>query len=277
MSISNTNKSSQDTVQKHEILEAQAQESIQGSIQTQEQSIQKYKKGGVDRSHDPSLLPKIGFFILHLFSIFLCIYMILGNGLHSLNTWTNQSWVLIDLNRGTALLGVAGLYWIRHTITLFYLLVRKVEWKEILGLSVFILIFEIGLCVIGAGIMREEIIPFGMLDGFAVGLVILGSFLNTASEIQRKWWKQYTENKGRCYTKGLFKYSMHINYFGDTVLFLGWCLLTMNYWTLILPIGMAASFIFFHIPSLDAYLAERYGEEFIRYSYTTKKFIPFIY
>jgi protein-S-isoprenylcysteine O-methyltransferase Ste14 len=50
---------------------------------------------------------------------------------------------------------------------------------------------------------------------------------------------------------------MHINYFGDTVLFTGWCLLTATWWT--------------------PYLEERYGDELIEYAKKTKKFMPFIY
>ncbi len=113
--------------------------------------------------------------------------------------------------------------------------------------------------------------------GLAVLLVLFGSFLNTGSEVQRKWWKRDPANKGHCYTGGLFSWSMHINYFGDTVLFLGWCLLTLNWWTLTLPVLMAFSFIFYHIPGLDSYLEERYGDEFVEYSKKTKKFIPLVY
>ena len=70
---------------------------------------------------------------------------------------------------------------------------------------------------------------------------------------------------------------MHINYFGDTVLFIGWCMLTASLWALALPALMGASFIFYHIPGLDAYLAERYGAEFEEYAAETKKFVPFLY
>ena len=117
----------------------------------------------------------------------------------------------------------------------------------------------------------------GSLDIVALVLFLFGSYLNSFSEIQRKWWKANPAHKGLCYTKGLFSYSMHINYFGDTVLFAGWCLFTHNFWVLGFPLLMGCIFIFFHIPSLNAYLATRYGEAFIIYSKKTKKFIPFIY
>jgi protein-S-isoprenylcysteine O-methyltransferase Ste14 len=235
------------------------------------------KKGGIDRSHDASFLPKLGFFFLHFGSILLCGYMIWGSGIPALGEWLGETWSVIDLQRGQLLVAVACLYWGRHTITLFYLLVRKVEWGEVFGLSFFMLSFEVGLCVLAAGVLGVQALPMGPLDGVAVALVLFGSFLNTGSEVQRKWWKSHSRNKGRCYTGGLFKWSMHINYFGDTVLFTGWCMLTANGWVLILPMLMACSFVFFHIPGLDAYLAERYGDEFIEYSKKTKKFIPMVY
>ena len=38
------------------------------------------KKGAIDRSHQASVLPKLGFFLLHLGSIVLCVYMVWGSG-----------------------------------------------------------------------------------------------------------------------------------------------------------------------------------------------------
>ena len=70
---------------------------------------------------------------------------------------------------------------------------------------------------------------------------------------------------------------MHINYFGDSVMILGWALLTAVWWTLALPVLITATFIFVHIPGLDAYLADRYGKPFEEYAAKTKKLIPFVY
>ena len=117
----------------------------------------------------------------------------------------------------------------------------------------------------------------GYLDFIALALLLFGSYLNTYSEVQRKWWKKSSANKGHCYTKGLFSASTHINFFGDTVLFMGWCIFTVNFWALGLPLFMAAMFVFFHIPSLDSYLTSRYGKEFIDYAAKTNKFIPYVY
>ncbi len=149
------------------------------------------------------------------------------------------------------MLACAFIYWLRHVVTLFYLLARKIEWSEVLGLLVFMGMFEIGLVLLGGGAFRDHTLNLGWLDLVALVTFSLGSYLNSFSEIQRKWWKADPANKGHCYTKGLCRYSMHINYFGDTVLFTGWCIFTHNFWVLGLPLLMGCTFIFYHIPALE--------------------------
>lgn len=110
-----------------------------------------------------------------------------------------------------------------------------------------------------------------------VVLYLLGSYLNTGSEYQRKLWKKRPENKGKLYTEGLFKHSMHINYFGDAVLFSGFALVTGTPWAFAIPLIMVCMFVFLNIPMLDKYLAERYGEAFDEYASRTAKFVPYVY
>ena len=234
-------------------------------------------KGGVSRTHDPSFAQKLAFAFGHLIIVLFCGWLVLGNGWETTGQLFGKDWSLADPARAKVLLGCAFIYLIRHVITLFYLLERKVEWSEAIGLIIFIAFFEIGLVLLGGGAFRDYPVDFNYLDIIALVLYLFGSYLNTASETQRKWWKADPANKGHCYTDGLFRYSMHINYFGDTVLFTGWCLFTHNLWVMAFPLFIGLSFVFYHIPALDAYLADRYGEEFKTYSEKTKKFIPFIY
>lgn len=217
-------------------------------------------KGGVNRSHAPSFMQKASFAGLHFASLAACVAISFGTG--SANPARAKMLVL-----------VAALYFARHLVTLFYLLMRRVDWGEVLGLSAFMAAFEIGFVWLGG----QSAASFGALDVLGLALFLFGSFLNTGSEVQRKWWKADPANKGHCYTKGLFRYSMHINFFGDVVLFSGWALLTANLFALGLPLLMALMFIFLHIPGLDAYLAKRYGDEFTAYAAKTKKLIPFVY
>ena len=101
--------------------------------------------------------------------------------------------------------------------------------------------------------------------------------MNTYSEYTRYIWKKQDKNKGNLYTEGLFKFSMHINYFGDIILFTGVALITLRFSMLFIPLAMAMNFIFIIIPRLDKYLAQKYGVEFQEYADKTKKLIPGVY
>jgi len=223
------------------------------------------KYGGVDRAHDNSFGIKVIFAVLHGGVVATCLWLAFGG----------IAWP--DPMRAKVLAAAALLYWLRHMITLFVLLQRKVALSEGLGLTVFIAIFEIGFLLLGAGVISGKATPFGLWDG--VGLVLLGagSFLNTVSELQRRDWKKRPASKGHCYTGGLFGYAMHINYLGDSILFTGWAILATSIWAFSIPALMTYMFIFYHIPPLDAYLAERYGDEFRIYANKTAKFVPFLY
>lgn len=220
--------------------------------------------GGVSRGHDRSLGAKLIFASLHGALVAVCFWLAFA-----------LDWA--DPTRAKLLAACAALYFLRHLITLFVLLKRKVTLSEVLGLTAFMALFEVGFLLLGAGVLREAAVPLGWSDAVALGLILLGSWLNTGSEAQRWRWKKRPEAKGHCYTGGLFKYASHINYFGDVVLFTGWALLTMSVWAFAIPAFMAGSFISFHIPALDAYLSKRYGAEFDIYAARTAKLVPFLY
>lgn len=235
------------------------------------------KEGGIDRTHAYSTLQKSVFWGLHFAIILLCAWFVLGGGLELVTGWFGEAVEWTDLTRAHILLVCAAVYFLRHGVTLFYLLERRIDWSEVIGLTAFFALFELGLLLVGGGVFRESVIALSWLDIFALGLFFFGSYLNSTSEIQRKIWKKDPSHKGHCYTGGLFRYSMHMNYFGDVVLFTGWSLLTAAFWTLGLPVLMLLMFMFIHIPPLDQYLAERYGDEFEVYRSKTKRLIPFIW
>jgi steroid 5-alpha reductase family enzyme len=107
-----------------------------------------------------------------------------------------------------------------------------------------------------------------------IALYLAGSYLNTASEWTRMRWKRAPGHQGKLYTGGLFARSMHVNYFGDMVLFTGFALGTGRYVALLVPLLMTLSFAFVHVPVLDAYLADRYGAEFKAYAERTSRLVP---
>ncbi len=229
------------------------------------------------RVHNKSTTQKWIFMLLHLGSILFGTWLLFFNGLEISGTFFGKAWSFSDPIRATILWACAVLYFLRHSTTLFYLLFRQVPYAEVVGLSFFFIFFEIGFLLLGGGAFSDHAIALNTLDIVAIILLFIGSYLNTFSELQRQWWKAKQENKGRLYTQGLFTHTMHINFFGDVVLFTGWALLTQNLWSLSLPFLMAIMFIFFHIPTLDDYLRERYKKDFLEYENRTKKLVPFIY
>ncbi|MBY7141885.1 isoprenylcysteine carboxylmethyltransferase family protein [Virgibacillus sp. NKC19-3] len=154
-----------------------------------------------------------------------------------------------------------------------YLLKRGVTWKETVTVSLAFALYYIGFSMLGA--VRN--IPLDWLDGIAVFLFLAGSVINTLAELLRDQWKKDEQHKGKLYTGGLFKYAVHINYFGDVVWVIGFALLTRNLWSGIIPIFLIIMFVFFNIPEHDRYLRDKYGEAFKEYEKKTKKLIPFIY
>lgn len=162
---------------------------------------------------------------------------------------------------------------LRITFTLFYLLKRNIPWEESISIPIAFALYFIGYALLGYG--RSSTLDW--LDSIAILIFLTGSFLNTFSELQRHFWKQHPENKGKLFTKGLFRYAMHINYFGDLLWVFAYALITRNPWSVVIPLFLFCFFAFYNIPKLDAHLAQKYSKQFSDYQRRTKKLIPFIY
>lgn len=161
----------------------------------------------------------------------------------------------------------------RMSFTLVYLLKRHIPWEESVSVPMAFALYYIGYALLGYNRMSAINWP----DYFAIGLFLTGCAFNTVSEIQRHFWKKRPENKGKLYTKGLFRYSMHINYFGDVLWVSAYAIVTRNWYSIFIPVFLLSFFIFYNIPQLDAYLASKYGIEFEEYKINTRNLIPFIY
>jgi steroid 5-alpha reductase family enzyme len=178
-----------------------------------------------------------------------------------------------DFNRQVVLMFCLVFYVSRLIVTVFIFLKRKMAWSEMLFVSTLMSFALFSFVKVGGNSYQ----PIGVLDYFSILLYLIGSWLNTISEYTRYLWKSHDKNKGHLYTQGLFKYCMHINYFGDILLFIGFAMLTRHLSMVVIPLVMALNFIFFIIPRLDTYLSNKYGKAFKKYAEKTKKFIPGIY
>ena len=87
--------------------------------------------------------------ISHLAILLFCTWLSFGYGLQTIGQIVDQRWSFVDPGRAHILVACIALYWVRHAITLFYLLERKVDWGEVIGLLVFFALFEIILLLIG--------------------------------------------------------------------------------------------------------------------------------
>lgn len=178
-------------------------------------------------------------------------------------------------NRGrqVVLFSCCLLYFVRFTIGMFVFLQRKIGWIEggLVSFLFFMLFYLLGV----SGGSHPE--PVGLIDIVGMILFLAGSYINTLADYQRFVWKRTSENRGRLFTRGLFRYSMHINYFGDSITYIGLALITLELVCVFVAVGIAVNFVVLQIPMLDRHLSSKYGTEFADYAKRTKKFIPFVY
>jgi steroid 5-alpha reductase family enzyme len=144
------------------------------------------------------------------------------------------------------------------------------------------------ICCFGAFILFPLIMAsFGryynnsleIVDFIFLILFLVGTMLAFISELQRFFWKKKPENQGKLYTEGLLKYSMHMNYFGETLVIPSYFYLAFGSILLssVLILLQVLDFLLVQIPPQDKYLKEKYGDSFNSYASRTKKLIPFIY
>ena len=222
--------------------------------------------------HDFSPLPKC-FFMAAIIAASLLAGYLMFKDVNGLASWLKPYAINGNFTRQVLLMFCLLFYGSRLFITVFVFLKRKMGWLETILISGLMSFALFSFARVGG----SSQLPLNALDYLVLILFLGGSWINTYSEYTRHIWKKKRENKGRPYTDGLFKYSMHINYFGDIVLFSGLALITQSFSLLVIPLIMALNFVFFLIPSLDKYLEQKYGEKFTEYAKSTKKFIPGIY
>jgi steroid 5-alpha reductase family enzyme len=156
---------------------------------------------------------------------------------------------------------------------MFFLLKRKIPWEESISVPFSFAIYYIGFSLFVLPTSK----PIDFLDYFAILLFITGCIFNSVGEILRDQWKRLPKNKGKIYTLGFFKYSRHINYFGDILWVTAYAVMTRNWYAISIPIFIFCFFAFYNAPKLDKYLKNKYGNDYDVYASKVKMLIPFIY
>lgn len=224
-------------------------------------------------SEETSRLPRTFLIVNHFLAILLSAWLLFGGGIGFVGGVFGYQWQTGDLVRRVVIFSCSFIYFIRIIGTTFVILKRKMDWSESVTIVIWVYLIHALFAFLGG----TESTAIGMIGAAGILLYIFGSYLNTRSEYLRKIWKENPKNNGKLYTEGLFRYSMHINYFGDLMLFTGIAFITRSMYAFIIPLLMFLLFTLVNIPMLDKYLANKYGLEFQEYSGKTKKFIPFVY
>ncbi|MBB3186247.1 DUF1295 domain-containing protein [Microbacter margulisiae] len=162
---------------------------------------------------------------------------------------------------------------LRLAYMMIFLLKRKIPWEESISVPFAFALYFIGYSLFVLPFSQ----PIGDLDYFAIALFMVGCLLNSGGEILRDKWKKNPENKGKLYTEGFFKYSRHINYFGDILWVSAYALVTKNVWAITIPVFLFCFFAFYNAPKLDKHLKEKYGKQYDEYAKKATMLIPFIY
>lgn len=199
-------------------------------------------------------------------------WLLLG-GVNDLNAWFGWRLGQNDGNRQIVMFLLFLIVYARITFMVCYLLRRSISWNETFAIPSAFALYYIGYPLFS--LMSPT--PVTRWDYVFVALFLFGSWISTFSEWQRNHWKRPPQNAGKLYTKGLFQFSMHINYFGEELWVTALALLTNNPWALLIPAFLLCMFVFYNIPMLDRHLEDHYREDFPMYKQKTKKLIPFIY
>ncbi|HRP70923.1 MAG TPA: DUF1295 domain-containing protein, partial [Turneriella sp.] len=177
------------------------------------------------------------------------------------------------IDRRAAIFVFSTVVFLRMNFMIFFLLKRRIPWGEAFEVPLAFAVYYLGF----AFLVEAQPMAWRFLDLLGITLFAVGSYLNSASEWQRHAWKAEPENRGKLYTRGLFSLSMHVNYFGDVLWVSGYAVLTLNIYSAAIPAMLFTFFAFYNIPKLDTHLAEKYGEAFVAFAATTRKFVPWVY
>jgi protein-S-isoprenylcysteine O-methyltransferase Ste14 len=211
-------------------------------------------------AHAPSLGPKLSLLLLTL-----------GGAL--LATQLTVVAARPPVARQVLLIGCTWLFLVRLIVCLLMFVQRKVSWFEGIGVGV---LYGGLLCAFALwGVAHPA--PALALDLPGLALYLGGSSINTLADLQRHAWKRRPEHAGRLYTGGLFRHAMHVNFFGDTLMFAGFALVTHEIASALPVLAIVANFVLIQIPRLDRYLESRYGPDFTEYAGRTSKYLPHVY
>jgi len=220
-----------------------------------------------------SIPQKIVIHLIEILLLWLSYWILFQNGGTWVENHLNINNAVGNTDRRIIIFIFNIIIFFRLAYMMIFLLKRKIPWEESVSVPLAFALYFIGFTLFVMPISQ----PIDVLDYFALIVFIIGCILNTGGEFLRNSWKKKPENKGKIYTEGFFKYSRHINYFGDILWVIAYALITKNLWSATVPVFLFSFFAFYNAPKLDKYLKEKYGKDYEEYAKKTKMLIPFVY
>lgn len=122
-------------------------------------------------------------------------------------------------------------------------------------------------------------VPFSYLHLLGIVLFLLGFYFEAVGDYQLYAFKKDPANKGKIITHGLWKYTRHPNYFGETIIWWGIFLIALpsylGWIALISPLIITLTLVFVSgVPMLEEKYEGR--EDWEEYKQKTPMFVPFI-
>ena len=142
------------------------------------------KSAGANRAHDdgsgtPS---KIAMFAIGTVGQAAAIWIVCG-GVRTVGGWLGESWDDVKSDGRAAAIGVAiGLMWLKQLISLKWVIKRRIDWSESIGLSITMAVIFVGYAIAAATQGPSSV---SALDGVGCALFLLGWGLSTGCELQR--------------------------------------------------------------------------------------------
>lgn len=157
----------------------------------------------------------------------------------------------------------------------FYPLRRQQIFNEPVGSFefIFILLLVGGFYVLPGYLAFTNPVPLSMTAAaVALPLYIFGSLINTSADVQKLTAKQWGANLVR---DGIWRFSRHINYFGDLLRYLSFSVVAGSIWAYLVPVAIALLYLQ-RIFQQEQTMADKYPD-YAEYQQSSTRLIPFIW
>lgn len=193
--------------------------------------------------------------LVFLWGVRLSVYLI------GRNIGQKEDWRYAQFRK---LFGGDKYYWLVSLFQVFWLQ-AVINW--VVGLS------------IHSAINNEEVKPYSCLSYLGFVVMLTGIVFESVADYQLKRFKAMHPEGGKVMREGLWRYSRHPNYFGETLVWWGvylYSVSTGNFWTIFSPLTMTLLLLYVSGVTLLEKGMKKRSPEYLDYIKSTSAFIPWI-